>query len=319
MKTPLHIAVDLLSGDTSPQTFLSYLKKTVLRPTRKLRLTIFLPPDIAPPSFNESEERVKIHFVHCEECITMADEPVRAVKQKLHSSLIQGISLLKNHEIDAFITTGNTGALVAAAKLNLALFPHVSRPALMAFIPTKNQPAAIIDVGANVHCRSKQFIEFAKLGMAMQHCYGIKAPRIGLLNIGEEEYKGQTERKKAYRSLQAMSRFCGNIEGKEIFEGHTQVIVTDGFSGNVFLKTAEGISSFILEQLSASGQSDFMKKFDPQGYPGAILAGIERLIIKCHGSSRSQSILASIQKIVQMSENDIMRRFYREFTAISNS
>ncbi len=162
--------------------------------------------------------------------------------------MIRGIRNLKERDIDAFVTAGNTGALIAAATIILPMLPEVARPALMALLPTRKGLVTVIDVGGNVSVKAPQLVQFAKMGVAFQRTYrNCPNPTVGLLNIGAESKKGTPEHRQAYDALSEAPNmtFIGNVEGREVFQGRVDVLATDGFTGNVFLKTSEGVSSFI--------------------------------------------------------------------------
>lgn len=226
-----------------------------------------------------------VHFVPADELISMDDNPLTSVRKKKNASLTLGIKLLRDQAIDALITRGNTGALTAAAKSSLSTFKGVKRPGLLALIPTKNHPVAVLDVGANVQSSADQLYKFAEMGIAFQKVLGIKNPRVALLNIGEEAMKGREEFRLSNERLNAAPHinFIGNVEGRDVFEGICDVLITDGFTGNVFLKTAEGVAEFVTSTLghAITDQADL----NYAEHPGAILLGVQGLILKVHGSS----------------------------------
>lgn len=245
--------------------------------------------------------------------ITHNDEPLYAVRHKKGSSLILGIRLLKKRQIDAFVSAGNTGALIASSTLSLRMIPGIDRPALLAIMPAKNGRLAVLDVGGNVACKAKHLAQFAKMGAAFQRCnYHIQKPRIGLLNIGVESKKGTSELRQAYQLLsessldpQARMEFAGNIEAREVFKGKIDVLVTDGFTGNVLLKTTEGISSFIFQSLIEACHQDsseafrlslenMKSHFNYAEYPGAILCGVNGIVMKCHGNASTKAMYSGI-------------------------
>jgi glycerol-3-phosphate acyltransferase PlsX len=186
----------------------------------------------------------------------------------------------------------------------LGNIPGILRPALLARMPTKKHPVTVLDVGANVQVKAAHLVQFAKMGAVYCHIHGIEKPTVGLLNIGSEPIKGTSELRLAYQELQMMShnafRFAGNIEGKSVFEGDVDVLVTDGFTGNIFLKTAEGIASLILDRFGSLMPPGEYQKLHPQiqdlastlhyaEHPGALLAGVRGIAIKCHGYSTPQA------------------------------
>lgn len=267
----------------------------------------------------------RIEFFLVADVIEMEDEPLLAIRQKKNSSLSIGVGLLKKGEIAAFISAGNTGALIACATLFLPLLPKIKRPALLATLPTAKGDVAIIDVGGHVYCKATHLVQFAQMGAAYQICMqGIASPRIGLLNIGVESKKGTLEVQQAYQILQEQMpssklkmEFIGNIEGREVFQGKVDVLVTDGFTGNVLLKTSEGVSFFILDHLQFALQevrpenkaeilSYLRHHFDYEEYTGAIVCGIDGIIVKCHGKTTAKGMFNSIQGAIHLIKNGFL-------------
>lgn len=254
------------------------------------------------------EDLKSVEFLEADTVITMEDSPLYSVRRKQNSSMMTALRLLREQRADAVVTTGNTGALIAGASISLPHIEGIERPALLALLPTKKNPVAVIDAGGNVSSASKHLVQYALMGAAYQkYSNGIEHPRVGLLNIGIESIKGTDELRQAYQYLSEHKNphmdFIGNIEGREVFQGNVDVLITDGFSGNVFLKTSEGVSLFLLEtikkQFSQFPQfhetlSELQAKFDYSEYPGALLCGIEGVVIKCHGNSSAAAISQSI-------------------------
>jgi glycerol-3-phosphate acyltransferase PlsX len=231
----------------------------------------------------------------------MDEHPLHSLRRKKNASIPVGMRLLKEGKIDAFVSSGNTGALVSSAKMILSMLPGIHRPALLALMPTKKNPVAVLDVGANIQVKAQHLVQFAHVGAAYQKARGIDHPTVGILNIGSEALKGTSELRLAYQKLlnlkNAPFRFAGNIEGKSVFDGDVDVLVTDGFTGNIFLKTAEGIASLILDRLHAHIPASELKKLNISDlqrhlhyaeYPGALLAGVRGIVIKCHGYTTPQ-------------------------------
>ncbi|MEI6242657.1 MAG: phosphate acyltransferase, partial [Chlamydiota bacterium] len=232
---PPHIGIDLIGSDLAPSQIIEAvweLKKELSDP---VRFTLFGTKEIS--SYFSKNKDTNISFFPSTVSITMGDNPLWAIRRKQDSSLCQGIFFLQKNKIDAFVSAGNTGALLSAAKMFLPPLPGISRPALLALLPTKKGYMAVLDVGANLSCPKKQLVQFALLGIAFQKARGIEKPSIGLLNIGSEEMKGTVEIRKAYQELVEKSKesshfsFAGNIEGKDAFEGLVDVLITDGFTG----------------------------------------------------------------------------------------
>ena len=228
----------------------------------------------------------KIEFVAASEVIEMNEAPLLAVRRKKDSSMAVGARLLKEGKIDALVSTGNTGALIATALFHLSRLPNVDRPALLALLPTAVRGVAVLDVGANLYPKPHHLIDFARIGLAYRKAaHNIEDGKVGLLNIGVEEEKGTAQLKEGYTLLQEEfgDAFLGNVEGREVYEGKVDVLVTDGFTGNVFLKTSEGVSSFLVDYLkkhfgSKAGEEvahELHTQFNYAQYPGALLAGLD--------------------------------------------
>lgn len=279
----------------------------------------------------KADSRIKFHVV--DEVIEMEDEPVAAVRQKKNSSLVVGLRSLKKKQLAAFVSAGNTGALITGAALFLPKLPGIKRPALLATLPTEKGDVAVIDVGGNVLCKAHHLAQFAAMGAAYQRCcYGLKLPRVGLLNIGVESKKGTSEIQRAYQILQAhhakgtsRMEFVGNIEGRGVFQGEVDVLVTDGFTGNVLLKTSEGVSVFLLNQLKhiikdfSHGQQESIfhylrNQFDYEEYCGAIICGVDSIVVKCHGKSSVKGFFNGIKGAVALAENDFIAQLKKQLS-----
>ncbi len=281
--------------------------------------------DHLPSQLSRCGARIECHAVS--DIIEMHDEPIKAIREKKNSSLVVGLRLLKKHHLNAFISAGNTGALIAGAALSLPLLPGIKRPALLATLPTEKGDVAVLDVGGNVSCKASHLVQFAQMGAAYQRCYqGIERPRVGLLNIGVESKKGTSEVRQAYQLLQALAenpsqrmQFIGNIEGREVFLGQADVLVTDGFTGNVLLKASEGVSFFLLDQLrhvlkdlpaekQASILHDLRHQFDYEEYSGAIVCGVDCVAVKCHGKSSVKGLFNGIMGAISLVQNGFIRQ-----------
>lgn len=255
----MRIGIDLMGSDSSPQV----LFEAVLHATHKFdashTFVVLATPEIIDELSSikaaSSPYAAKLEYQRATDTISMSDEPLTAIRQKKNSSLVVGIRLLKKHFIDGLLSAGNTGALIAGASLHLPMLPNIHRPALLAMLPTDKGFTAIIDVGGNVSCKAQHLVQFAKMGAAVQRCsQSLERPTIGLLNIGVESKKGTSEHRQAYQILEASVEqskmiFNGNVEGREVLQGKVDVLVTDGFTGNVLLKTIEGTSAFILDYI----------------------------------------------------------------------
>ena len=263
------------------------------------------------------------------EVVEIADDPATAFKMKKDSSLTVGLNLLKDGSGDAFVSAGSTGALLAAATLLVKRIRGIRRAAMAPVIPTTTGQAVLIDCGANAECTPEYLVQFAYLGSYYAHrVLGVERPRVGLLNIGTEDSKGTDLQKETLRWLREAHtaghlNFIGNIEAKEAIKGGCDVIVCDGFSGNVLLKTMEGVGSFagsalkamfkknLLTKLAAlcvmPGLNAFKAKLDPNKVGGTAFIGISRPVIKAHGSSNAEAIENAMGQAVQVARSGIIR------------
>lgn len=301
----MRIAIDLMGSDSSPSDLFKGVLQSLESLDKKDRLVILATPSIIKKiSSSQISKQIKFHPVS--EYIKMSDDPKQSVRRKKASSMIVGLDLLHAKKVDALISAGNTGALVLSARMRLNLLPHIQVPALLTLLPTEKEMMAVLDVGGVVLTQPESFVQYALTGSSfMKTFFKRKTPRIGLLNIGTESGKGTSIHQQAFQLLEQKlgTSFKGNIEGKEAFEGIVDVLVTDGFTGNVFLKTAEGVSAFLMKTFQKeykSIPSAIQRRFDYEEYPGAILCGVEGLVIKCHGSSTAKSMCHSILAVKRL-------------------
>lgn len=332
----MRIGIDLMGSDSSPQMLFDAIIQAKEQFSSEITLVIFatksvhdeLLEAIARKKFPDNTARLK--FISVTDVIMMGDEPSSAIRHKKNSSIVQGMHLLKKDQLDAFVSAGNTGALVTAASLHLPMLPGIQRPALLALLPSEKGMISVIDVGGNVYSKVPHLIQFAHLGAAFQRYNSdLKLPSVGLLNIGVESKKGTLELRQTYQILQeqtlslqekgepALMHFAGNIEGRDIFHGRVDVVVTDGFTGNVLLKTTEGVSAFILEHLQALSIEMEIDKLEPllhqfhrhynySAYPGALVCGVDAIVIKCHGSSSAFALFNGIKGAIHHVSKNIL-------------
>lgn len=270
-------------------------------------------------------DSTRIRVVPTTEIITNDDSPVKAVRSKLDSSMVRGINMVKDGEGDLFISAGSTGAMMAAGLFILQRITGIDRPAIAVIYPILGKGfSLLVDAGANSECRASNFLEFACMGsIYMEKVMGVSNPKIGLVNIGVEEQKGTATIKEAYGLLsKSKLNFIGNVEAREVSQGACDVIVTDGFVGNVILKLTEGLALNILSTVKQKMMSSGMAKigallmrgklkelkdeFDYSEYGGAPLLGIRGPIVKMHGSSNAKAVKNSIIKSVPFMEEDIV-------------
>ncbi len=274
---------------------------------------------------------VSVEVVNATEIIGMHEKAAHAVRAKKGSTMRVGLQLVRDKLAAGFVTAGNTGAAMATAKLTLRALPGVDRPALAAVFPTSaGKPAILIDVGANVDCKPQNLAQFAVMGeIYCRAIFGVQRPSVGLLSIGEEEIKGNDLTRQAHALIKELPlNFVGNVEGRDLYNGRVDVIVCDGFVGNVALKISEGLSAavrFLLKEsltstitaqvgalLSRKAFVDFQKRIDDSEYGGAPLLGLKGVAIVGHGSSNANAIKNAIRVAKQFAESGVNERLEQE-------
>jgi glycerol-3-phosphate acyltransferase PlsX len=277
-------------------------------------------------------ERLPIEIVNATERIEMDEKAATAVRNKRDSSMRVGLRLVRERKAAGFLTAGNTGAAMATAKMVLGALPGVDRPALTAILPTSSgSPCVLLDVGANVDCKPQNLEQFAVMGeLYSRSVLKIHRPKVGLLSIGEEESKGNELTREAFRLLKQLPiNFIGNVEGRDIYNGHAHVVVCDGFVGNVALKTSEGLGRLVSDLLresltktvtaqagallSRKALRDFKNRLDYREYGGAPLLGVRGACFVGHGSSNDRAILNGIRVAAEFAQTGINEHIEREF------
>lgn len=282
--------------------------------------------------------RLKIY--HTTETIEMEDIPTQAIKRKKDSSMVVGFNLLKEGKGDVFISAGNSGALLTGATLLVGRIKRIDRPALAGILPAYNSRLLLIDAGSNTNCKPINLLQFAQMStIYLRNTFGIERPKIGLLNIGTEETKGNELTKESYKLLKEKSKelninFVGNVEGRDAFSGRVDAIVTDGFTGNIFLKAVEGLGKFVKKSLKDSIKKNilstiasipslpamkrFSKMVDYKEYGGALFLGVKRPVVKAHGSSDEKLFEFTIKQAEQFVKNRTVDRMIEEFQKIND-
>jgi len=276
----------------------------------------------------------RIHIVHTSQTVSMQESPFEAVRRKKDASIVVAFRLLREGLVDAVVSAGNSGATLAAAMKMLGRLKTVSRPGIAGIFPTLKKPVVMMDVGANVDCRPRHLLEFGVMAAAFsQTLFGIDRPRIGLLSIGEEGGKGNVLVKSSHELFQKSSlNFIGNVEGRDIFQGNVDVIVCDGFVGNVCLKVSEGLAETVLTMLGNEiGKSwlaragytlakgafrSFKKHVDYAEYGGAPLLGLNGIGIVCHGRSNALAIKNAIKVAAEMVHKRVNDHIVRVLGAV---
>lgn len=318
----MKIAIDAMGGDHAPEAVVKGAMEAV-KQINNLEITLVGDQEkIIPHLTNDS----KISIIHTTTVITGEEEPVRAVRRKKDSSLVLMANEVKEKRADACVSAGSTGALMSAGLFQVGRIKGIERPALSPTLPTKDQKGfLLLDVGANVDAKAKHLVQFAIMGtIYSEKVRGIKSPRVGLLNIGTEDGKGNELTKASFSLLEnAPINFIGNVEARDLLNGVADVVVTDGFSGNITLKTIEGTASTIFSMLKKSFMANMKTKvaaglmrndlkklkdqLDYAEYGGAGLFGLQAPVIKAHGSSNARAIFSAIKQACYMVEYDVTK------------
>src|SRR4051794_2218752 len=324
------IAIDAMGGDTGAAGMIAGASRA-LRKDPSLPFT-FYGDEREVQAELERHQNLRSHtnIVHSPETIEPSDKPSQAIRRARTTSMGMAINAVKEHGADAALSGGNTGALMAMSKLALRTMPGIDRPALAALLPTLGETDVImLDLGANTECDAQNLVQFAVMGAAYARCVlGLPSPRVKLLNIGTEELKGTDELKDAAALLRETDylrfRFDGFTEGDQLSRGNVDVVVTDGFSGNIALKTAEGTARFVTDLLRRAFKSSLRSKagfalsqpalnllkvhLDPNNHNGAVFLGLNGLVVKSHGSANPKGVANAIAVACGMVGNDIIRK-----------
>ncbi|NET73144.1 MAG: phosphate acyltransferase PlsX [Sphaerospermopsis sp. SIO1G2] len=330
--TDVRIAIDAMGGDYAPAEIVA----GALRAKEELGVKILLVGDpqqieaVMPPKTNMTG----LEIVPAEDMISMDEEPLSAVRKKRKASINVSMDLVKNGQADAVFSAGHSGAAMASALLRLGRLPGIDRPAIGTVFPTikAGQPVLILDVGANVDCRPKFLEQFAVMGsIYSQYVLGMPEPKIGLLNIGEEDTKGNEAALRAYQLLKENTQinFSGNAEGRDVLSGDFDVIVCDGFVGNVLLKFAEAVGGVILQILREElpqgirGQigtailkpnlKRVKQRMDHAEHGGALLLGVNGICFIGHGSSQAPSVFSAIRMAKEAVDNQVLQRLQSQY------
>ena len=326
------IAVDAMGSDNAPVVEV----EGAVRAAREFGIPVVLVGQAdrirEALSAHEGIADLSIEVVHASEVVGMEEPALQAVRKKKDSSIRVTVNLMRDGVVAGIVSAGNTGAVMATAKMVAGSLPVVDRPALSAVFPTrKGRPSILLDVGANVDCKPLHLEQFAIMGdIYSRVIFGVRRPRIGLLSIGEEDTKGNELTKEVFKALkQAPLNFVGNVEGRDIFEGEVDVIVCDGFTGNVALKLSEGLIQVVTAMLGQELQKtlsaqvgyilarkafqQFQKRFDYSEYGGAPLLGIKGIGIVCHGRSNANALKNAIRVAHEFCEHRVNEAIEREF------
>ena len=305
MSSLIRIAVDAMGGDNSPKKVIDGIIKHYLS-NKDVFYKIFGDQEKINKCIDNKIKTTNFEVVHTTNIVSSEDSPLEAAKRGKDTSMWLAIESVKKKDCDIVISAGNTGALLVISKLNLKMLENIDKPALSALWPNKKGMSVVLDLGANIECSSKNLFDFSIMGASLyKSLYPQETPKVALLNIGSEELKGNETIKETYRIMNEKKsedyNFSGYIEGNELMNGDVNVIVSDGFTGNVALKTAEGTANFITDELKKalggsligkissllnfSNLKKFKKRLDPRLYNGAIFIGLDSPVVKSHGGT----------------------------------
>ncbi|ACI18358.1 phosphate acyltransferase PlsX [Dictyoglomus thermophilum] len=333
----MKIALDAMGGDYAPLE----TTKGALEAIKESNITVVLvgkEEELQKILKDYEYDKSRIEIVNAEEVIEMHEHPAFAVKEKENSSIVKAIKLLKERKVDGAVSAGNTGAVMSSALLYLGRIKGIKRPAISTLIPTLTEvPSIILDIGANVDCKKEYLEQFALMGkIYMEEVFNIKDPKIALLNIGEEEGKGNQLAQETYNLLKnnPIFNFIGNVEGKDLFKGIANVIVCDGFVGNIAIKTAEGVAETLFELLSSEIKSSLWstilgmllkpkfknvkKKLDYSEFGGAPLLGVDGTVIISHGRSKAKAIKNALKLAEKVVKLEINRKILEGLSKITD-
>ena len=318
------IAVDGMGGDFAPASIVEGCVSAVNK-YKDIKIIITGSESLINNELEKFKyDKNKIEILNAEEVISNDEQPVKAIRRKKNSSLNQALYLVRDKKADAIISAGSTGALMAGSLFIVGRINGIDRPAIAALMPVKNGPTMLIDCGANAECKPINLLQFAIMGnVYFENILNIKNPKVGLINIGAEEEKGNTLTKATFKILkESQLNFVGNVEPRYLPEGNENILVCDDFIGNTILKTYEGVASNIFSVLKkeimksfrtkVGGEllkpvfKNFKKAYDYKEYGGAALLGVNGICMKAHGSSDARAITNAIKESIKFYDNDII-------------
>jgi glycerol-3-phosphate acyltransferase PlsX len=335
MNAGLTVAVDAMSGDHGAAVAVP-AALDVLASTPDLRLIIVGRGDVVRPLLGSAASD-RCRFVEASEVVGMDERPQDALRKKKNSSMRVAINLVERGEAAACVSAGNTGALLATARFVLGMVPGIDRPAIVSAVPSATGHTVMLDLGANPDCTEDNLVQFAVMGSVIaSDLHDMKNPRVGLLNVGEEDIKGTEEIKAAHKRLQGSAiNYCGFVEGDKIFSGDVDVVVTDGFTGNVSLKTMEGLARFISGAMKEEFTRGPLRKagamaampalnalkarLDPRRYNGASMVGLQGVVIKSHGGADRVSFANAVRVAVTEARNGVPAQISALLNAVNSS
>ena len=335
MTRPLTIALDGMGGDVGPDVVVPAALRALKTTGNTLRLILVGQEDVLSARLAKlkAEGHPQLVVRHASQLVSMDESPAQALRVKKDSSMRVAINLVKQGEADACVSAGNTGALMATARFVLKTQPGIDRPAICTTLPTVRGHTRVLDLGANVDSKAEHLLQFAVMGSVLATVNGIERPRVGLLNIGEEEIKGNEQVKDAARLLGASElNYIGFVEGDGVFLDDVDVVVCDGFVGNVALKSSEGVAKLIRHYMTQEFKRNvltrlaglialpvlraFGRKIDPRRYNGASLLGLQGIVVKSHGGADALAFANAIQVAMLEAEQEVPRRIDAHLAAL---
>jgi glycerol-3-phosphate acyltransferase PlsX len=329
----VRIAVDAMGGDTGPEVIVPGAVEAAKRDGGGFGVVLVGDKPRVEAVLGKLHGCPRnVEIVHASESVDMSEPPAAAVRKKKDSSIAVALRMLKERSVDGFVSAGNTGAVVAGSLVTLGRLHGVSRPAIAMFYPTAKRWVVILDIGANSSCTAKNLLQFGVMGSVFaEYHLGVSAPRVGLLNIGEERSKGTDTSREAYGLLEGSHvNFVGNVEGRDVFAGTTDVVVCDGFVGNILLKFGESVVSFttnlLREEIKKSVRamvgamlmkrafSSFRSRLDYAEYGGAPLLGVNGVVIVSHGKSTVHAIRNAVGMGRRLVTFDVNKHIEERFT-----
>ncbi len=311
----MNIAIDVMGGDYAPEAVIDGIIESIDLLTNGETILAIGPQDTLNNLFksrNFSSSQVRV--IHAEQVIEMGEHPTKALSQKPNSSIGIGFSLLKEGKADVFASAGNTGAMMVGSLFSIKTIHGIQRPAIAGFVPqVDGRYAIMLDIGANADCKPEMLAQWAELGsIYFESTTGQSNPRVGLMNIGEEEQKGSILAQGTHALLKENSNihFIGNIEGKDLFRNKADVIVTDGFTGNIVLKMGESIYNIMKEQ---GMMNDFVENTNYENYGGSPIIGINGNVIIAHGASSPKAIKNMIKLCKSVVDSNVCQKIKAKF------
>ncbi len=324
MSEAVHVVVDAMGGDNAPGEIVRGAVQALNHHGNINIIFTGLQERIQKELAKYSYPSDRVRIVHTTQVIETAEPPVAAIRGKKDSSIVVGMRMVRDKEADAFVSAGSSGAILVGGQTIVGRIKGIERPALAPLLPTAKGVTLLIDCGANVDARSSHLVQFAKMGSVyMENVVGVKNPRVGIVNIGAEEEKGNALVKETFPLLKQCEdiRFTGSVEARDIPQGAADVVVCEAFVGNVILKLYEGVAATLLSRVKGSLMESFrtkvgallikpalkntLKSFDSSQYGGAPLLGLKGLVVKTHGSSKANEVENSIYQCVQFKEQRI--------------